>query len=127
MKLKNGIIYCSLLLLAACNNNTTEVKKVDEPATASADSSLLPSPSAFHATINGKETNLYVLKNNNGMQAAITNYGGRLVSLIVPDKNGKPVDVVIGFDSVSGYQRSTEPYFGATIGRYGNRIAKGKF
>lgn len=61
------------------------------------------------------------------MQAAITNYGGRLVSLIVPDKNGKPTNVVIGFDSVEQYVSSTEPYFGATIGRYGNRLAKGTF
>lgn len=61
------------------------------------------------------------------MQAAITNYGGRLVSLLVPDANNKLVDVVIGFDSVQQYIASTEPYFGATIGRYGNRIAKGKF
>jgi aldose 1-epimerase len=61
------------------------------------------------------------------MQAAITNYGGRLVSLLVPDKNGNLVDVVVGFDSVMQYKSSTEPYFGATIGRYGNRIARGKF
>jgi aldose 1-epimerase len=81
----------------------------------------------FETTIDGKRTDLYVLKNNKGMQAAITNYGGRLVSLLVPDNNGKLTDVVVGFDSVQQYQASTEPYFGATIGRYGNRIAKGKF
>ena len=57
----------------------------------------------------------------------ITNYGGRLVSLLVPDKNNKLTDVVAGFSDIEGYQQSTEPYFGATIGRYGNRIAKGKF
>jgi aldose 1-epimerase len=61
------------------------------------------------------------------MRAAFTNYGGRLVSLFVPDKNGKLTNVVIGFDSVQQYKNSTEPYFGATIGRYGNRISKGKF
>ncbi|MDQ2719459.1 MAG: galactose mutarotase [Bacteroidota bacterium] len=81
----------------------------------------------FESTIDGKQTDLYVLKNHNGMQAAITNYGGRLVSLMVPDKNGKMTDVVVGFKSVDDYVNSTEPYFGATIGRYGNRIAKGKF
>ncbi len=61
------------------------------------------------------------------MQAAITNYGGRLVSLLVPGKNDHLVDVSVGSDSVLQYQNSTEPYFGATIGRYGNRIAIGKF
>ena len=61
------------------------------------------------------------------MEALITNFGGRLVSLYVPDKNNKLIDVVQGFSSVNGYQKSTEPYFGATIGLYGNRIAKGKF
>ena len=57
----------------------------------------------------------------------ITNYGGRLVSLLVPDKKQQLTDVVAGFNDVQGYQQSAEPYFGATIGRYGNRIAKGKF
>lgn len=61
------------------------------------------------------------------MKALITNYGGRLVSLMVPDKQGKLIDVVAGFSSVDGYKKSAEPYFGATIGRFGNRIAKGKF
>ncbi len=81
----------------------------------------------FQKEIDGKKTNLYILKNKNNMQAAFTNYGGRLVSLLVPDSSGKLVDVVVGFDSVEGFEKSTEPYFGATIGRYGNRIAKGKF
>ena len=61
------------------------------------------------------------------MVASLTNYGGRIVSLLVPDSSGKLVDVVVGFDRVSDYVTSTEPYFGATIGRYGNRIAKGSF
>ncbi len=88
---------------------------------------MIPSNSTFQQTMDDKKTDLYVLKNNKGMQAAITNYGARLVSLLVPDKNGKLTDVVLGFDTVHQYQASTEPYFGATIGRYGNRIAKGKF
>ncbi|MBK0379035.1 galactose mutarotase [Mucilaginibacter sp. SD-g] len=87
----------------------------------------LPADSAFEKTIDGKQTHLYILKNKNGMEAAMTNYGGRVVSLLVPDKNGKMTDVVLGFESVEGFQNSKEPYYGATIGRYGNRIAKGKF
>ena len=81
----------------------------------------------YQQAIDGVNTDLYVLKNKNGMQAAITNYGARLVSLSVPETDNKLVNVVVGFNSVLEYQSSTEPYYGATIGRYGNRIAKGKF
>jgi aldose 1-epimerase len=87
----------------------------------------LPAKTAFEKTIDGKKTSLYTLKNKNGVQALFTNYGGRLVSLIVPDRNGLLTDVVVGFDDVDKYRKSTEPYFGATIGRFGNRIAKGRF
>lgn len=82
---------------------------------------------SFKKQIDGKHTALYTLKNKNNAEAIFTNYGGRLVSLWVPNKDGKLVDVVVGFKSVNDYEKSTEPYFGATIGRYGNRIAKGKF
>lgn len=80
----------------------------------------------FAGEIEGKKVNLYWIKNEN-IQAAFTNYGGRLVSLLVRDKNNKFVDVVVGFKSLKDYQNSTEVYFGATIGRVGNRIAQGKF
>jgi aldose 1-epimerase len=82
---------------------------------------------SFKKVIDGKQTALYTLKNKSGEEAVFTNYGGRLVSLLVPDKHGKMIDVVVGFKSIGDYEKSTEPYFGATIGRYGNRIAKGKF
>lgn len=82
---------------------------------------------SFKKEIDGKQTALYILKNKNNAEAIFTNYGGRLVSLLIPNKAGKLVDVVVGFKSVNDYEKSTEPYFGATIGRYGNRIAKGKF
>jgi aldose 1-epimerase len=87
----------------------------------------LPDRAAFQDTINGKPTDLYFLSNPNGLRAAITNYGGRIVSLLVPDNHGRPTNIIIGFDDLEGYRHSTEPYFGATIGRYGNRIAGGKF
>lgn len=87
----------------------------------------IPSASAFQSTIDGKKTDLYILKNNKGAEVAITNYGGRIVSIIVPDKNGKLTDVVEGFDSLIGYENSKEPYYGALIGRFANRIANGKF
>jgi aldose 1-epimerase len=87
----------------------------------------LPEQTDYQKIIDGKPTDLYVLKNSKGMIAAITNYGGRLVSLVVPDKNGAPVDVIVGFNSVKEFKNCPEPYYGATIGRFANRIAKGKF
>ena len=69
---------------------------------------------------------IYTLINHSGITLKVTNYGGRITSLIVPDKNGKSDDIVLGFDSLSGYL-AANPYFGAIVGRYGNRIAKGKF
>ena len=80
----------------------------------------------FQKTIDGKTTNLYFLKNGN-IQAAITNYGGRIVGLCTPDKTGKMGDVVLGFRSIDGYLKAKEVFYGALIGRVGNRIAKGKF
>lgn len=81
----------------------------------------------FKGTIDGKEVSLYTLKNRQGMVAQITNFGGRVVSLWVPDKNHSMLDVVTGFSSLKAYQSGNEVFFGALIGRYGNRIAKGKF
>jgi aldose 1-epimerase len=87
----------------------------------------LPQPAAFRSNIDGKSTNLYFLRNNKGMIATVTNYGARLVSLMVPDKNGNLTDVVVGFETVDEFKNCPEPYYGATIGRYANRIANGKF
>ncbi|MDO4550873.1 MAG: aldose epimerase family protein [Planctomycetia bacterium] len=75
----------------------------------------------------GTEVDLYTLKNETGMTVQVSNYGGLIVSLTVPDKNGKSEDVVLGFDSLEDYLQEGVPYFGALIGRYGNRIANGEF
>src|SRR5437870_8802958 len=75
----------------------------------------------FGKTPDGQPIDLYVLTNKNGMEAAITNYGGAVVSLKVPDRNGKFADVVLGYDSLDGYVND-KSYFGAIVGRYGNRI-----
>lgn len=80
----------------------------------------------FVSEVEGKPTALYVLKNKNGAEACVTNYGGRLVSLMVPDKAGKMTDVVLGYDNIGQYVQ-TDGNYGALIGRYGNRIANGKF
>lgn len=81
----------------------------------------------FSKQVDGKETALFVLTNQQGAELAITNYGAKIVSLMVPDRNGKMTDVVTGHASIDDYLTSEEPYFGAICGRYGNRIAKGEF
>jgi aldose 1-epimerase len=81
----------------------------------------------FERSIDGKQVSLYSFTNSLGTKLCITNYGCRIQSLIVMDRNGNPADVVIGFDSIDGYLHATEIYHGATIGRYANRIANGKF
>ena len=80
----------------------------------------------FGKTSDGTPVEQYVLRNSHGMQATVITYGATLQSLIVPDKNGKLDDVVLGFDDVQGYQGG-KAYFGATIGRFGNRLANGAF
>jgi aldose 1-epimerase len=92
----------------------------------SAEDKMKSEPVAFGMTPDGKSVSLYTLRNAAGMEAKITNYGGIIMSLRVPDRNGKFDDVVLGYDSLSQYLKET-PYFGALIGRYGNRIGKGQF
>jgi aldose 1-epimerase len=74
----------------------------------------------------GDEVGLYTFRNANGAQISITNYGGRIVGISVPDRAGRFADIALGFDDLDGYLRKN-PYFGALIGRYANRIAKGEF
>jgi len=83
----------------------------------------------FDTTINNMPVKLYTLKNANGMEVCITNYGGRIVSLCVPDKDGKPTDVVLGFDNIAQYADTinTPSDYGSSVGRYANRIKEGKF
>lgn len=81
----------------------------------------------FQTTIDDKRTDLYLLKNKNGLELYVTNYGGRVVALLVPDKNGCLTDIVLGHNTLEEYIQSPEQYLGAAIGRYGNRIAKGEF
>ncbi|HEX8436053.1 MAG TPA: galactose-1-epimerase, partial [Archangium sp.] len=70
----------------------------------------------------GQPVDVYTLTNRRGVEARVTNYGGIILSLRVPDRNGRFDDVVLGYDSLAGYLAES-PYFGALIGRYGNRIA----
>ena len=81
----------------------------------------------FQKDINNKKTDLFILKNAQGMEVAVTNYGCAILSIMVPDKNGKYANVILGHDSIDHVVNSPEPFLNTTIGRYGNRIAKGKF
>ena len=103
------------LMLFACNN-----KPVSELTLSGLD------PAKFQTEVNNTQTNLYTLKNKAGMEVCITNFGGRIVSIMVPDKNGKMQDVVLGFDSIADYINVPSD-FGASIGRYANRINQGRF
>ena len=81
----------------------------------------------FQKNINSRKTDLYILKNAQGMEVAVTNYGCAILSIMVPDKNGKFANVILGHDSIEHVINSPEPFLSTTIGRYGNRIANGKF
>ena len=81
----------------------------------------------FQTTIGGKQTDLYILRNNQGNEVAITNYGGAIVAIMVPDKNGNRANVIQGHDNIQDVINSPEPYLSTLIGRYGNRICRGHF
>ncbi|MEO5909497.1 MAG: aldose epimerase family protein [Pelobium sp.] len=121
---KNLITGISLLLAVAvssCNNQQASDKSSDSMTV------RIPDTANYNKMLDGKQVKLYTLTNQNQMKVAITNLGGRIVSIIVPNKDGKMVDVALGYDKVESYQKQGEPFFGAIIGRYGNRIGKGKF
>lgn len=102
-----------IILIVYCSEKQTELKLIDRQN--------------FERVIDNKQVDLFTLKNKNGLTAQITNFGGRVVSLWVPDKNGDFNDIVLGHETIEGYLHSNEIYYGALIGRYGNRISKGKF
>lgn len=110
--------FCLLLLWTGCRNTQGEQAQTSTEG-------LSMDSTRFGDAPEGT-AQLFILKNKNGMQVNISNYGGTITQLLVPDKNRKLADVVLGFDKLDGYL-GEHPYFGATIGRYGNRIAKGKF
>ncbi|MEI3539947.1 MAG: aldose epimerase family protein [Alistipes onderdonkii] len=86
------------------------------------------SRAAFRSTVDGKATDLYTLRNARGLEMTVTNFGGRVVELWVPDRDGNFADIVLGHDNLGAYVDQTgERFLGATIGRYGNRIAAGRF
>ena len=105
----------------ACNNARTEKENTE---TEKSKTGIMEKP---FGTYEGKAVTEYTITNANGMQVGVINYGGIITKIITQDKTGKPGDVVTGFESLDGFLQKGVPYFGALIGRYGNRIAKGKF
>lgn len=111
---------CAVLLLAAGGGELLHGRQ------GNAHSAMTITSRRFGTTYDDREVVLYTLSNGQGMTAKITNYGGILTELLVPDRNGMPGDIVLGFDSLEPYLED-HPYFGAIVGRYANRIAKGQF
>lgn len=117
MKSKHLIWIVMMAVMVACTNKQQQ------------ESSEVPTlsgieRSSFTSVVNGDSTDLYVLTNANGVEMTLTNYGARIVSVMVPDRDGNLQDVVLGYDNIDDYV-NTDNNFGATIGRYGNRIANG--
>jgi aldose 1-epimerase len=125
LRIKWSLVLAAVWIVA-CNSNS-QTGSTAKDSLSNNYKSLDVSVSAFDKTINGKAVHLYTLRNSKGIKAQITNYGGRLVSLCVPDKNSKMTDVVAGLNSIDDYQKSTGRYYGAIVGRYANRIANGTF
>lgn len=117
-----GWVFILISLMVACQFTANQENHTME--TVKATSGL--NAQSFDTIINDQQIGLYWIENDS-ILAAFTNYGARIVGLWVPDKEGKWTDVVVGMGSIHDYVNSTEPYFGATIGRVGNRIAKGQF
>ena len=125
MKLYRLVAYALTGMLISCQNGNQSATICESPGL---------NPDAFGtAEVDGKEVKLYTLRNNSGSVAQFTNLGAKMVTLFVPDKDGKLSDVVLGYATAAEYaacdnaSAKGEPFFGATIGRYGNRIAEGKF
>ena len=113
-----------LLFFFACNNSPASNEEAAQATTDSMKASITEKP--FGNYYNAPVTE-YTLTNSSSMQAGILNYGGTITKLITPDKKGKMGDVVLGFENFSGYMQKNEPYMGALVGRYANRIANAKF
>lgn len=125
--LKRCLYGISIVSLASMNIQCKSDKKVEKPTTEAKATVLVTiEKSLYGTTPKGEKIDSYKLKNQKGMEVDIITYGGIISSLKVPNKAGKSEEVVLGFNSLEQYMKPN-PYFGALIGRYGNRIAKGKF
>lgn len=126
MKKFISILFVAFLFYSCKEDKKTSTK--DEASSTEALQSLHQlDPSDFEKEIDGKQTKFYTLGNANGVEMTFTNFGQRLISLYVPDKNGNFDDVVLGPSNLEGFMAPGGSFFGAVVGRYGNRIGKGEF
>lgn len=124
--LKRCAFGITLIGLASLSVQCKSDKKMDATTTQETKDSVTIVKSDYGTTPKGEKVDSYKLKNQNGMEVDIITFGGRITDLKVPNKDGVSENVVIGFNSLAQYEKEN-PFFGALIGRYGNRIAKGKF
>src|SRR5690606_929201 len=121
------LLILILLFFSACSNKS-EKSEVDTKAENDNNfKHLIMEDADFAKTLPEGEVQYYRLKNKNGLEMGVTNFGARVVELYVPDRDGNFEDVVLGYDSVDEYINNPSSYFGAPIGRYGNRIADARF
>lgn len=116
------VLLCALSMILSCKKETA----TEEGERMETKAQMEVPKKEFGQLPDGQHVDLYILTNANGLKARVMNYGATLVSLEVPDREGSFADITLGFDSLEGYL-SASPYFGSTVGRYANRIAKGKF
>lgn len=123
MQTRLSVVPFLLLLMISCSpqsDKNSNEKSTDDASTREITEEL------FGNLSDGTPVSLYTMRNSGGVVMKVMNYGGIIVSLEVPDRNGKLVDVVLGYDSLQAYEKRN-PFFGALVGRYGNRIGKGRF
>lgn len=118
-------LIAATFLFASCNNSAKDEKS--STGSGASKTVVIPEKAKFDTVVDSKPITLYYLKNKNNFQAAVTNYGARMVGFLLPGKDGELRDIVIGFDNVKDYITAKERYFGCIVGRFGNRIAKGQF
>lgn len=125
MKVQSLLIASLAIAAMSCNNSSSQSSSTSDSSTQNQNKvGITEKP---FGNTDGQAITEYTLTNANGMQLSVMNYGGTITKLMVPGKDGKLGDVVLGYESLDGYLQRANPYFGALIGRYGNRIGHAKF
>ena len=124
---KASLIFLSTLSLIACNNKTNDKEMDEQKSEIGLPYTKFSVIEDAYGEIDGNKITQYTLTNPKGMSVKIISYGGTVTDIMAPDKDGKMGDVILGYDSLSGYLQEANPYFGCLVGRYANRIANAKF
>lgn len=124
-KFSLAVVVAAALTATACNN--AENKNTAASPNSNDTTVQVTGGERNFGSFDGKEIKEYTLTNKNGMELSVINYGGTITRIMVPDKSGKKINAVLTYENLDGFRQEGNPYFGALIGRYGNRIANGKF